>query len=184
MNNNLSPLNGLDEIIRRRIKRAATAKQNRKLIFDTVRMVAILAIAAIIFFVFFGFKIVDGNGMYPALHDGDLTLVWHKSKYIKGDIVFYKVNGTVYCGRVVAKGGDRIRFTKDGKLYVNGSEQAFDIVFSAYSDDGENEIIVPENSVYILGDCYTDCTDSRTLGTISLNDVTAKVISIVRHKKL
>lgn len=184
MNNSFSPLGEFDEIIRSRRNKAATGKQNNKLIFDTVRMVAVLSAAVIVFFIFFGFKIVDGNGMYPALHDGDLTLIWHKSEYVKDDIVFYKANGTEYCGRVVAKGGDRIRFAGDGRFYVNGSAQISNAVFPTYSDDGENEFVVPENSVYVLGDYRTDCTDSRTLGAIPLDDVNAKVISVVRHKKL
>lgn len=184
MNKNLSPLMEFDRIICRRRRKAVTANQNRKLLLDTIRMVAVLCAAVIVFFLFFGFKIVDGNGMYPALHDGDLTLVWHKSEYIKDDIVFYKANGTEYCGRVMAKGGDRIRFSEDGRLYVNGSVQTANAVFPTYYSDGENEIVVPQNSVYVLGDYRTDCTDSRTLGAIPLKDITAKVISVVRHKKL
>lgn len=166
-------------------KKAAVKKANKRLVLDTVRMVTILAVAAIIFFIFFGLKVVDGNGMYPALMDGDLTLTYRKAEYVKNDVVFYTADGNEYCGRVVAKSGDSISFSDDGKFYVNGMVQSDKIMFHTDApENAEKNIIVPENSVYILGDYRTSCVDSRDLGFISLDDVDSKIIALLRHKKI
>ncbi len=166
-------------------KEAAIKRANKRLIFDTVRMIIILVVAIVIFLIFFGLKVVDGNGMYPALMDGDLTLTYSKAKYVKNDVVFYKVDGKEYCGRVVAKAGDSISFSDDGKFYVNGMVQSERIAFPTnISENAEKKMIVPDNSVYILGDYRTSCVDSRTLGFISLDDVDSKVIALLRHKKI
>lgn len=165
-------------------KKIAVKKANKRLVLDTVRMIAVLAIAAAVFSMFFGLKVVDGNGMYPALMDGDLTLTYSKAEYVKNDVVFYKSAGKEYCGRVVAKAGDSIRFY-DGKFYVNGMVQLNEIVFPTnLPENAENNIVVPDNSVYILGDYRTSCVDSRDLGFISLDDVDSKIIALLRHKKI
>lgn len=166
-------------------KKIAVQKANKRLVLDTVRMVAVLAIAATIFSIFFGLKVVDGNGMYPALMDGDLTLTYSKAEYVKNDVVFYKADGKEYCGRVVAKAGDSIRFSDDGKFYVNGMVQSNEIAFPTnLPENAAKNIIVPANSVYILGDYRTSCVDSRELGFISLDDVDSKIIALLRHKKI
>ncbi|MCI8957192.1 MAG: signal peptidase I [Eubacterium sp.] len=166
-------------------KKVAAKKANKRLVIDTVRMVTVLAIATAIFFIFFGLKVVDGNGMYPALMDGDLALTYSKSEYVKNDVVFYKADGKEYCGRVVAKTGDSISFSDDGKFYVNGMVQSSKIVFPTDTpENAEKNMIVPDNSVYILGDYRTSCVDSRDLGFISLDDVDSKIIAILRHKKI
>lgn len=184
MNRNLSPLAELEGVILKRKSRAAAAKQNRKLIWETFKMIMILAVAVTLFFSFFSFKIVNGNEMYPALRDGDLMLVWRRSDYDRGDIVFYKVDGREYCGRVVASGGDRIRFTEDGTFYVNGTAQTADVLFPTYSSGGETEEVIPPNTVYILGDFRTECTDSRVLGAVPLEQISGRAISFFRHKKI
>lgn len=166
-------------------KKAAAKKANKRLLFDTLRMVAVLAVFVIAFLLFFGIKTVDGNGMYPALMDGDLTLVYKKSEYIKDDVVFYTVDGKEYCGRVVAKAGDSISFSDNGKFYVNGMVQSNKIVFPTnVPENAEKNMVVPDNCVYILGDYRTSCVDSRDLGFVSLDDVDSKIIAFLRNKKI
>lgn len=69
---------------------------------------------------------------------------------------FTKADGKEYCGRVVAKAGDSISFSDDGKFYVNGMVQSNKIMFPTDApENAEKNIVVPENSVYILGDYRT-----------------------------
>lgn len=183
--NNLTPFAELSKVIVRRRQRALRKRENGRLIFSIVRMVIVLAVAVGIFLWLFGFHVVDGNGMYPALHDGDLTLTFSKSEYVKGDIVFYSVDGHEYCGRVAAKGGDTIGFTDDGKFSVNGTVQTTGIAFPTYAPSGQKGTqTVPDKTVYILGDYRTDTQDSRNFGPVPLSDVKAKVIAVLRHKVL
>lgn len=184
MMNNLYPLAPESKIITERRLKALKQRETKSMIFSIVRMLLGLTILIIIFLFLFGFRIIDGNGMYPALSDGDLVLTYNKSSYIKNDIVFYKVEDKEYCGRVVAKAGDKIGF-KDDKFYVNGTAQTTDIIFPTSAPQGFTETqTVPDNTVCILGDYRTQCEDSRVFGYIPLNDVKAKVIALLRHKTL
>lgn len=180
----LTPLAPLSEVIAKRRKRALIQAENRRLLYSILRMVVGLGIVVGIFLMLFSFHIVEGNDMYPALCDGDLVLTYDKSEYVKNDIVFYEANGGLHCGRVVAKGGDSVGFADD-KLYVNGTAQTTDIVFSTSAPASwSGTVKVPEDSIYVLGDYRTACVDSRTFGFIPLENVKSKVIVLLRHKTL
>lgn len=183
--NNLSPLAPLQDVIRQRRLQALKGQENRRLLFMIIRMLAGMAIAVIVFLWLFGFRVVEGNGMYPALHDGDLTLTYSKTEYIKGDIIFYTAGGKEYCGRVVAKGGDVISYSDDGKFSVNGTVQTTGVAFPTYAPEGfEGRQTVPDDAVYVLGDYRTQTLDSRNFGCIPLQNVRAKMIAVLRHKVL
>ncbi len=182
--NNLSPLSPLTQLIALRRKGVLIQNEYRRLIFSIIRMIAGLAVLAAIFLTIFSFRIVNGNDMYPALCDGDLVLTYHKSEYIKNDIVFYEVDGQEYCGRVAAKAGDNIGFSDD-KLFVNGTAQTTEILFPTSAPAGwEGTETVPEDMIYILGDFRTQCEDSRVFGFIPLENVKSKAIVLFRHKTL
>lgn len=185
MSDHYNPLAPLTEAVEKRRKKAVVAAENRRTVASSLRLLAIIAAAVAVFFIFFGFRTVEGNGMYPSLSDGDLVLTYFKPSFTKGEIVFYEVNGVEYCGRIVAKPGDNVDFSEDGKLFVNGTPQTTDVVFPTYPGEGWQGIaIVPEGTVYILGDYRTQSEDSRTFGFIPAEDVNSKAIAILRHKKM
>lgn len=43
---------------------------------------------------------------------------------------------------------------------------------------------VPEDSVFILGDCRTQAEDSRDFGPVQCSAVKAKVITLIRRRRL
>ncbi len=186
MENNefLSPLDPLSKQIEARRKRAVLERENRRIILDSLNIVLIIAVIVGLFGVFFSLRIVDGEDMYPALKDGDLTLAFkHPGNLKKNDVVFYNVDGKEYIGRVVAKAGDYINFSEDGDFYVNGTKQTTEVVFPTYPPEGwKGGVSLPENTVYILGDRRTQSTDSRNFGFIRIDDVSMKVIAFIRHK--
>lgn len=182
MNDSLFPLADLRTVMEERRKQAALRQENSQLLLDALRMGGVLLIAAAVFFCFFGFRVVSGNGMYPALSDGDLVVTYSVRKYVKDDVIFYTVNGQEYLGRVIAKGGDRISTDGEGTIMVNGTPQTTDITFPTYVDEswiGTTQ--VPEDSLFVLGDYRTQTQDSRDFGFIPEKDVSKKVFALLRH---
>ena len=68
-----------------------------------------------------GISTVDGNSMYPTLHDKDIVIYNRRCKeYKAGDIVaIARPSGEDYVKRVIAVAGDMVNI-QDGKVYVNG----------------------------------------------------------------
>ena len=185
MNEILSPFSDLHEEIQNRRVALHRKRESKRMLGSTVQILVVLAVLLCIFLIFFRFRIAKGNGMYPAVLDGDLVLCFHKSEFVKNDIVFYTVNGTEYLGRVAAVGGDILDISDEGVLTVNGTVQAGEIDFPTFpADDWDGAVIVPPDSVFVLGDYRTQTRDSRDFGCIPLKDVKWKAVTILRHRKL
>ena len=185
MNTTLSPLLPLKETIAERRKQAISRREDLAFLRSTVATVLFVAIVLTLFCVFFGFHIVKGSDMFPSLADGDLALCYRTNDFKKNDIVFYEADGETHCGRVVAKGGDKIRISEGGTFTVNGTVQESEIIYPTYprTFDGDYSAEVPEGMVFILGDFRTEAKDSRDCGFISVDDIGKKVITIIRHRK-
>ena len=183
MNDVLFPFEELRGIIRSRRKKAIERNVNYKL-FGSILKTALIITAFILFFnTWFGFKIVHGNGMFPALSDGDLTIVYQEKSYIKNDVVFFTVNGKEFVGRVVAKGGDLVDITENGDLLVNGTRQSGEIVYKTFPRDSwEGQIEIPNGTFFILGDNRSNSYDSRDFGCVPIADINGKIIAFVRHR--
>ena len=89
-------------------------------------------------------------------------------------------NGKVsYIKRVIGLPGDHV-VIKDGKTYIN--DKKLDESYlqpGVVTDNGRGyctDIIVPENSVFVMGDNRTKSTDSRCFGCIPLEKIESKVL--------
>lgn len=185
MNNTLAPLSELHDAITQRRRKALRHREDISLLKSILSTVVLLAAAVILFNLFFGFRIVSGSDMFPSFCDGDLTLCYRADSLKKNDVIFYEAEGETCCGRVVAKGGDRVFISEGGALIVNGTVQGDEIIYPTYPRGGEDLTVeVPENAVFVLGDFRTEARDSRDFGCIPLNNVEKKVIAVVRHRKL
>jgi len=129
---------------------------------------------------------VKGNGMFPAMKDGDLVIGFRlQETYIKGDVVVYTVNGEKMVGRIVARAGDVITLGTNGTMLVNGTVQTGEIMYPTYAKEGiEYPFTVPQGSLFIMGDYRTNSEDSRDFGAVSSEDIEAKVITILRRRTL
>lgn len=78
--------------------------------------------------------------------------------------------------RVIALSGDRLEI-RDGILYLNGEPQKEPYIAQPRSTFGQSflqecqEITVPENSVFVMGDNRKGSRDSRDVGFFSVSDV-------------
>ena len=88
-------------------------------------------------------------------------------------------NKISYIKRVIGVPGDHIEI-KEGSVYVNGEKLQEDYLQSGVVTDSMNgiftDLIVPENTVYVLGDNRPKSTDSRCFGCVPLEKIEGKVI--------
>jgi len=125
-----------------------------------------------------------GMGMFPSIKDGDVVLAYRLEKdYVKEDVVVYEHEGTQSLGRIVAREGDIVDIDANGTLRVNGTIQSGEILYLTYAkEDIPYPYTVPEGNVFILGDYREQVKDSRDFGAVSIKDVEAKVITLLRRR--
>lgn len=127
-----------------------------------------------------------GNGMFPSVKDGDLLLGYRlQESYAKDDVVVFSLDGSARVGRIAARGGDTVYIDESGNITVNNTAQTGEILYPTYPKEGlEYPYHVPEGSVFILCDYRTQTEDSRDYGPVPVEDIQAKVISILRRRGL
>lgn len=151
-------------------------KQNGISLKYYIIVCATLVMLAAIRYGFFVITKCQGNSMYPTIRNG-ATLVGIKAFYSidRNDLIVAdpeEINGTVI-KRVVGIEGDHIEI-KDGKLYINGE---IDTQFpNAQYIDETLDVIVPEDSYFLMGDNRDQSEDSRVFGAITDDEIRYKVI--------
>lgn len=150
------------------------------------RVVVLALTAYVIFTQVFLITQNKGQGMFPAIKDGDLIIGYRlQQEYAKNDVVVYTVNGEQRVGRIIARENDVIKIDDGGALRVNGTLQSGEILYPTYKKELlEYPYTVPLGHVFIMGDYRTNSIDSRDFGSIIIKNVRAKVITILRRRGL
>lgn len=150
------------------------------------RVVVLALTAYIIFTQVFLITQNKGQGMFPAIKDGDLIIGFRlQQEYAKNDVVIYEVDGEQRVGRIIGRQTDVVTISDSGSLLVNGTTQSGEILYPTYAKEGlEYPYRVPEGQVFILGDYRTNAEDSRDHGAVSMENVKGKVITILRRRGL
>ena len=143
---------------------------------------AILRAAAIIVVLFlFAWPMrLMGSSMEPTMGDGEIVLMNRfaalQGHYEKGDVVmfhYFDAEGDkTVVKRIIATEGDTIRILEDG-VEVNG-----EILKEPYASGdtiGMVDMIVPQGTVFVMGDNRETSFDSRNMGAIPCDDLKGKV---------
>lgn len=124
---------------------------------------------------------VEGSSMEPNFHDGDYVVVNRLTYSIgeiqRGDVIVfpYPLNPEEdYIKRVIGLPGDRVA-VYSGVVYVNG-EAIDEVYLSAPTSQDLAEQLVPEGSVYVLGDNRDASSDSRSWGPLAIDQILGKAV--------
>ena len=125
---------------------------------------------------------IKSGSMEATLRTGDIVignrLAYIASEPQAGDILFFHLNETTYCKRVIGVAGDKITFY-DGYVYINDKQ----LDESAYlPEDVETNctdtFVVPSQCLFVMGDNRQNSTDSRSpyVGFVSRDSILGKAV--------
>ena len=90
-----------------------------------------------------------------------------------------EIGKSSYIKRVIGLPGDHVQI-KDGSVYLNGEKMQEDYlqdyVITEDLKGNFTDIIVPENTVYVLGDNRGDSVDSRRFGCVPVEKIESKAV--------
>src|SRR6201987_1062458 len=133
-----------------------------------------LAISAFIIVFLYQPVKVEGTSMMPSLDDQERIFV---NKFVyrleplqRGGIVVFRYPrdpSKSYIKRVIGVAGDHVRIVA-GRVYLNGRALEEEYVPAEYADARSypDEVVVPRDAYYVLGDHRTMSNDSRDFGPV------------------
>lgn len=90
-----------------------------------------------------------------------------------------EVGKTSYIKRVIGLPGEHVQI-KEGSVYINGEKLQEDYLQSYVVTDALGglyvDLIVPDNTVYVLGDNRGGSTDSRRFGCVPVEKIESKAV--------
>ena len=122
--------------------------------------------------------VVKGNIIDQNLETGDIVVFYPAENELKKgiDLILDSLNivklvnpelaDVVYIKRIVGKGGDRIRISESGKIFVN-EIQDNRYVINNISLSEHIDITIPNNQYFLMGDNVENSIDSRSYGLIN-----------------
>lgn len=156
-------------------------------VFEWLKTICISFVLAFVILSIVQPTIVNGDSMYPTLENKDYLFInklAYKSKIPeRGDIIVFKTNmldsetrkKKNLVKRIIALPGEHIKI-ENSKVYINDKQLDESYIKDVYTE-GNVDLIVPENSVFTMGDNRPNSLDSRypVVGTILLDDIVGKV---------
>lgn len=132
-----------------------------------VCITAALLITLVLIKFFFQISEVEGVSMMPTLNNKDRIVVDKISVNFaepkRGDVVIIKYPADTrvkYVKRIAAIAGDRVKI-EDNKFYLNGRSQEETYIKDKYIKGYFSEVVVPDNTIFVLGDNRNESIDSR-----------------------
>jgi signal peptidase I len=125
---------------------------------------------------------VQNVSMYPTLKEGEILLVnklaYKLGKIERGDILtfHYPLDPKLdFIKREIGLPGDVVEI-KDKQVWVNNI--LLNEPYLVTSTDYKGKWIVPDDSVFVLGDNRNDSADSHIWGFVPLKDVIGKALAV------
>jgi len=135
---------------------------------------------------------VEGESMYPTLNDGDrlFTQIIAYNNPKQGDIIIFNPSLSeydrepnkkiAYVKRVIAVEGQTVELTPDGGVMVDGEVVTEDYISEPIKTITPNGVefpfVVPEDTVFVLGDNRSASEDSRMadVGNVKRSEIYGK----------
>ena len=164
--------------------------EGKSLIMDWVREILVAIIIAMIIMQFIKPTIVKQRSMEPNFYTNDYLLV-NKQAYglfrqtpELGEVIIFETEMKTENGdekllikRVIGVPGDVISI-KDGKVSVNGTIIDDSYTKDQYTSGDIEDLVVPENKLFCLGDNRAVSVDSRSpeVGFVDMDQVVGKAV--------
>lgn len=149
-------------------------KQKKRIILYIVIFVLIITS----FYKVFRREVVDGTSMYPTFEDGEQLISYTTQHAKRGQIItFYDTSHHKdLIKRVIAVEGDVLEI-RDSKVYVNGAllDEPY---LSEHQFNGEIDVTIPEDCVWVMGDNRNNSRDSREFGFVKTKFIHGVVLPI------
>ncbi|WP_297132187.1 signal peptidase I [Terrisporobacter sp.] len=158
----------------------------KKEIFEWIKVFALAIVFAFLITQFIKPTLVRGDSMYSTLEEGDYLIINRMAYKFgdpqRGDIIVFESDlqqddGTSkdLVKRVIGVGGDTVKI-ENSKVYVNGTELDEPYIDEQITE-GNVDTVVPEGTVFVLGDNRDISLDSRyeQVGFINESDILGKV---------
>ena len=170
-------------------KSEAKKKSKKAVIWDWVKTLAIPIIIAILILQVIRPTLVQQQSMMPNVQPNNYLIV-NKLAYAFGgepefgDIIVFKSalqdgngNGKYLIKRVVATEGQSIQIT-NGRVYIDGQEINEPYLHGIETPGDVLPSVVPEDSIFVMGDNRANSTDSRDpmVGFVSNDTIMGKVV--------
>ena len=126
---------------------------------------------------------VEGYSMEPTYHNNNYIVVsklTYKFKEIsRGDVIVFEyplAPDEDFIKRVIGLPGDEIEVT-GGKVYLNG--RVLDESYIVAAPIREQPLyVVPEESLFVMGDKRNNSSDSRTWGSLPIENIIGKTVFV------
>ena len=144
----------------------------KKEFFELLPYISVLIIVILVKQFLFAPIIVNGDSMYPTLHNKDIMILnkLNKNSINRFDIVVVKIPGDRLIKRVIGLPGETVEY-KDNILYIKDKK-----IKDKYNniEMEDFEIKLGKEEYYVLGDNRSVSIDSRILGPIHKSGITGK----------
>lgn len=163
-------------------KSKKTAKQKKAAAVSWIIWIVVACVFALCLRSFIAEPIkVEGDSMNPSLYSHQTMLVEKISKTFelpkRGNVVIvhYPGSSNNYVKRVIGLPGETVEI-KDSTVYINGEVLPEDYTSGdSYAD--MPAVVVPENSIFVMGDNRANSSDSRYVGSIPR----ASIVGVATH---
>lgn len=120
-----------------------------------------------------------GNGMEPALHNGQILIIDKIGSVSEGDVIAFYYNNKVLVRRVIAEEGKQIIISDNGEVSVNSQplEEPYVQNKSLGQCNLDFPYSVPVGSVFVMGDNRDVVMDSRLreIGAVLVDQIIGRV---------
>jgi signal peptidase I len=122
---------------------------------------------------------VEGQSMEPSLHNNQRLIIekisYHFRSVERGDIIVLKLPdrpGPPLIKRVIGLPGERVEI-RGGQVHVNG-KLLTEPYLNQLTYSSHQRQVVPENSVFVLGDNRGHSSDSRYFGVVKVEYIVGR----------